>query len=211
MSFAQKFFNWLNKSSVKNAADPDPKTSPYVPDINNVQGQVTPVEYNTEQEVIIGSGINLGRQDVALQGPNGEFYFSSKSLSILCGCGHLVSQLHEETEPGKTPKRGICGKCLYCEVKFEKMVSKKLMTREEADIKSSVCTECARITTSGILCCPKHYTEVVDSDGKSLYLSPETVEVQNREEIISKIFSPFVSLFTEQNSHQLPSPEDNNE
>lgn len=211
MSFAPKFFDWLNKGSARKAADPNPKPADHVPDDSNFQGQVAPFEFNTHEDIIIGSSINLGRKNIRLQGPNGEFYFNHKSFSVLCGCGHLVSQLQPETVPGMSPKRGICGKCLYCEAKFEDMVSKKLMIREEADRRSLVCSECARMTVSGVLCCPKHCTAVTDDNGQIIYLGPEEQEQQKRKEVISKVFSPFISLLTESSNPQLPASEDNDE
>ena len=211
MSFAKSFYNWLNKGSAQKAADPAPKPACHVPDNSNFQGQVIPFEFNTQEDIIIGSGINLGKKNIRLQGPNGDFYFHHKSFSVLCGCGHLVSQLQPESEHGKTPKRGISGKCLYCETQYQEMVLQGQMEIIEAERKSLICSECARMTVSGILCCPRHCVRVADENGQVVYWDPEEQERQRRKEIISKIFSPFVFLLTEQSNPQLPSPEDNDE
>ena len=209
MSIADKFFNWLTKSSVKNAANPKP--APHIPDSSAAQGPMRPLEYNTREEIIIGSTINISTQDVLLKGPNGELVRSHKNLSVLCGCGHLISQLQPETEKGKSPKRGLSGKCLYCEDQFQEMVLKGKMTPMEAERRALVCSECARVTLSGVLCCPKHYISVADGSGQIVYLGPEEQEQRKREEIIGKIFSPFISVLTDQDNRQLPGPEDNNE
>ncbi len=209
MNIAKKFFNWLKKGSPNNAANPNPKAAAYNTANNNTFGPaITPLEISSQQEIVLGSFINIGNQDLASRGPNGEMLYSYKNLSFLAGCGHVISQLHAQNESGKTPIRGVGGRCLYCDAKYQQMAAKGLMSLDEADRRSLVCSECARVTVSGILCCPMHYTAIGDGNGNFVYLGPQEIEDQKRKDLVNKILSPFTSFLPRP---QLPNIEDKDE
>ena len=103
MSIASKFLNWLYKRSPHNAADPNPSAMPYDQDVNDIpfnESQI--IEMSIEQDVIIGIPLSFGDEDTIARGPNRELIRSHKKISILCGCGHIPSQLHAEKDAGKS-------------------------------------------------------------------------------------------------------------
>lgn len=210
MNITAKLFGWIVKSSAKNAANPNPPAFPATP---NVGGQFPiqqpPIEVAMEQEAIIGTDISLGHQDIASYGPSGELIRQRKNMSILCGCGHIVSQLQPTQEEGKSPLPGIGGKCFYCELELNEWALKGLIAPYEAQRQSLVCSNCAKITLSGKLCCPTHCTATIDGNGNTIYLGPddqarqqELAEQQARQETVQKIVKPFMSLFLGSNSEE---------
>ncbi|MFA6186347.1 MAG: hypothetical protein WC770_03925 [Phycisphaerae bacterium] len=211
MSMASKFLNWLYKRSPHNAADPNPSATPYDQDANIPRNESRPIEMAIEQDVIIGLPLSFEDEDTIARGTNGELIRSHKKISILCGCGHIASQLHAENEAGKSPKRGIAGKCLYCEKEFQKMLKKGLISEIEHERQSLVCTDCAKLAISGILCCPRHYAAIGDENGNIVYLDPDEQAKQSRKDIQKQILMPFATLFIKQNQPKPPSSSDINE
>lgn len=210
MNIASKLFGWLSKGSTKNAANPNPAATPVNPNFSGgFPGQSQPIEVAVEQDLIMGTNLSLGCQDSIAKGPNEELIRSHRNMSILCGCGHIVSQLHPTQEQGKAPVRGIGGKCFYCDMVYSELLLKGLVTQSEAERQSLVCSDCAKITVSGKLCCPKHYIATIDESGNTIYLGPEEQEQlegqQSRQEIIQMVFKPFIALVSEQK------PEDTHE
>jgi len=211
MSIASKFLNWLYKRSPHNAADPNPSATPYDQDANDIPyNKSHPIETFIDQEAFLGSILNFGIQKGIERDANGQLIRFHKRLSIVCGCGHIVSQLQAENEHGKSPKKGLEGICFFCEQELQKMVKKGKITEIEAQRQSSVCSECARMV-SGVLCCPKHYVEVSDENGNTVYISKNEHDEQGRKKITQKILMPIALLFTEPVQPQLPEPEDTNE
>lgn len=210
MNVASKLFGWLVKGSAKNAANPDPAATPASQNFSGeFPGQVSPIEVAMEQDLIMGTTLSLGQQDSVAEGPNGELIRSHKNMSILCGCGHIVSQLQPTQEQGKAPVRGIAGKCFYCDIEFGELKSKGLITAFEAERQSLVCSDCAKITLSGKLCCPKHYIATTDESGNTIYLGPDDqieqqqlAEQQARDKIIQKVFKSFTALLSGQKPEQ---------
>ena len=213
MNIASKLFGWLIKGSAKNATNPTPTATPATPNFSGeFPGQSPPIELAVEQDLIMGTNLSLGRQDSVAEGPNGELIRSHKNVSILCGCGHIVSQLQPTQEQGKAPVRGIAGECFYCDIEFNELMSKRLITAFDVERRSSVCSDCAKITVSGKLCCPKHYIAITDANGGIMYLGlddqikqQQLAEEQARNDVIQKVFVSFTSLFSEQK------PEDTHE
>lgn len=185
------FWKWLFKLSPDKASDPNPSPT----DVNTSAGVNRPIEMFVEQEAVLGMGSTFGYQNSAGRGTNGlERY--RKRFSVLCGCGHVVSQLHAEHTPGKPPQKGLGGKCYHCEKDLQKMFKKGLIPEAEAERQALVCSDCAKMV-SGFLCCPKHYIEVTDENGDTVYLGPDDQLKQKRKETIQKILTPFAVLFSE--------------
>ena len=92
------------------------------------------------------------------------------------------------------------------------LLSKGLISPLDAERYSLACSDCAKITISGKLCCPKHYIAIADETGNTIYLGPDDQTEQQqleeqraRQEIVQKILNPFMSLLSGQK------PEDINE
>ena len=213
MSISAKLFGWMVKRSVKNAAHPNPPATPATVNVDDkFGGQQTPIEFAEERDLIIGTDISLGHQDSVGYGPDGSLVRRHRNMSILCGCGHIVSQLQPVQEEGKAPLPGVMGECFYCRLELNEWVQKGLISPFEAQRQSLICSNCAKITLSGKLCCPKHYTVTIDANGNTVYLGPEDqakqqelAEQQARHETVQKILTPFRTLFLGSN------PEGNNE
>ena len=199
------FFKWFSKISPYKASDPNP--SPCASNSSNDNfhdDTIHTIEMSVEVENIIGSCLNIGIQDSIGRGAKGQLVRFRKSISVLCGCGHPVSQLHAENESGKSSKRGLAGKCFYCSKELQKSMIKGLISEMEAERLSLVCTDCARITISGVLCCPRHFAAIEDEKGNTVYIGPEEIVQQDRKETVKKILAPFAALFSEHTQPQLP-------
>lgn len=98
--------------------------------------------------------------------------------------------------------RGIAGKCFYCDAEYQKLSQKGQISPFDAERLSLVCADCGKITLSGQLCCPKHYTAVLNPDGTTTYLSPEDTEEQNRQNTIKNILGSMAQLFGKETSEQ---------
>ncbi len=199
------FFKWLSKMSPYKASDPNP--TPYSSNAYNDyfhDDTIHPIEMSVEQEDLIGSCFNAGVQAGIGRGAKGQLVSFRKNISVLCGCGHPVSQLHAENESGKSSKRGLAGKCFYCSKEFQKSVTKGLISEMEAERLSLVCTDCARMTISGVLCCPRHFAAIEDEKGNTIFIGPDEMVQQSRKQTINKILAPFAALFSEPNQPQLP-------
>lgn len=206
------FWKWLFKISPDKASNPNPSPSAsdaYRYTVPADGGQ--PIEASFEQENIIGSCLSLGVQNNIGRRSNGQLVRFLNKDSVLCGCGHPVSQLHAENEHGKPRKRGLAGKCLYCSKEYQKLLAKGLISEIDAERLSWVCSDCAQLTISGVLCCPQHYATIVDTNGNAIYLGPDEQLKQSRKELIQKILVPLSTLFMEPNQPQLPPPRDANE
>jgi len=204
MNLAQGLLGWLRKQSPLNAANPNPGTSPYNPgDYNTPPGGAQPIEISNEEEVTLGLNMRLGQQDSVVRGPTDELLRSRKDVYALCGCGHIAYQVQAKNKPGQQPVRGIAGKCAYCEGDFQEPLAKGLITLLEAERQSLVCSECARLTTSGVLSCPKHCVAMTEDNGQTVYLGPEEQTQLDRKQTTQKILTPFIWLFSDQNQKQI--------
>jgi hypothetical protein len=204
MSVTSKVVRWLLKQSPNNSADPNPGTLPQelnIPGTSSVGAQ--PIEISTEEECMLGSAVSLGQQDSAVQDLGEALIRSHKNLYVICGCGHVACHVQATNKQGQQPTRGIAGKCYYCEEQYQRAFLKGKITLIEADRRSLVCTDCARLTVSGVLSCPSHYTAVTESDGQTIYLGPDERSQLERKQTIQKILTPFILLFSGQNKQQI--------
>jgi len=133
---------------------------------------------------------------------NGQLIRAHNKLSILLGCYHIVAQFQALDQEDRHI-RGIAGKCFYCDQEVQELLQKGQITVFDAERLALVCTDCGKITNSGQLCCPKHYTAVSNPDGTTTYLSPEDAEEQNRQKTTKTILSSIELLFG-QNSQEIP-------
>ena len=197
-----KFWQWLLNRSSQNAAMPNvqPNTNDSVGRIN-IPIDTEPLETYIETGSLLGSLIKIGSEEGALRGPNGQLIRSHNKLSILLGCNHVVTQF-QALDKEDRHIRGIAGRCFYCDLEGQELLQKGLITVFDSERLSLVCTDCAKITNSGQLCCPKHYTAVSNPDGTTTYLSPEDAEEQDRQKTTKTILSSIALLFG-QNSQEI--------
>lgn len=201
--YALKFWDWLLKRSPQNAAKPNVQPNP-IDGIDSINASTCtePLEQYTEIVSILGSSVKIGSEEGSLRGPNGQLIRSHNKLSIVIGCHHIVAQFqaldHEDRHI-----RGIAGPCFHCGSELQKLLESGKITAFDAERLSLVCTDCAKITVSGQLCCPKHYTTVSNPDGTKIYLSPEDAEEQKRQNTTKTILNSVALLFG-QNSQEIP-------
>lgn len=203
------FWKWLLKLSPAKASIPNPTPSTENLYNCNFPGGGHPIEMSVEQDNLIGSRVSFGIQNSVGRGTNGQLLRIRSKTSILCGCGHIASNLHAENEHGKSATRGIAGQCLYCAKECRELEEKGYISEADADRMSLVCTDCARMA-SGVLCCTRHCIAVEDGNGGVIYISRSERERQKQEELVHKILSPVFSFFCEPSQSQLPQPENNN-
>lgn len=168
-------------------------------------GQV--IERNMEMESAVGLSLRIGRIQSLLRGEHGELIRVSEQKPCLLGCGHIISQLQPEDRQG-CHIRGLAGPCAFCLRDYSQGVQKGQISPSDAERLSLVCTDCARMTSSGVLCCPKHYTTVMAPDGSERYVDPDGAAQLRRQETVSKAFAVFLSLFQEDNTDPQPAKEE---
>ena len=202
-NFSSKFWEWLLKRSPQNAAQPNVQPNP-IDSVGNINIPICtePLDTSIETDSILGGPIKIGSEEGALKGPDGQLIRAHNKLSILLGCNHIVAQFQALDQEDRHI-RGIAGKCFYCALEVQGLLQKGKITVFDAERLALVCSDCGKITNSGQLCCPKHYTAVPNPDGTTTYLSPEDAEEQNRQNTTKTILSSIALLFG-QNSQEIP-------
>jgi len=205
--FAFKLWDWLINRSPKNAATPDLQPGPPGDTVNSAQRPgVQPVETSVNFQSCIGLLSRLSKQDRLFRGPDGELVTVSDQVGIAVGCEHVVTQLQAVDEKGRHV-RGIAGICRVCSRQYQKLLEKGQISALDAERLSLVCTDCGKITVSGQLCCPKHYTTVVAPDGKAVYLDEEEAKEMKRQDTVRTALGIVKFLFGE-DQPQIPNKQD---
>lgn len=213
IGFVSKLWHWLINRSPRNAATPDVQSHP----VGDASGPVIPsgsepIEIILQTESITGMQSEVGSIESFLKGPDGQLIRANRKFAILLGCEHAVTQLQAVDQQDRHI-RGIAGRCFYCTSQYQEQLKKGKITPFDAERLSLVCTDCGKVTTSGLLCCPKHYTAVTNPDGTIAYLGPEELRETKMRDTFRMILSPIVSLFIENGSSaiQTGQQEHNNE
>jgi hypothetical protein len=203
MTILSRVLAWLLKLSLRNNIPPSAGAMPCVRNAQHAQQNgATPLEISSKEEATWGLNCVMGQQDYAARGPRNEFIRSHSKGNVLCNCGHIAYQMQAIDKPGEQAVRGIAGQCQYCVAEFEKAVQKNEMTPEEAERRSLVCSECAKIIKDGILSCPRHCVAMTDVDGQTIYLdSAQTAEL-DRKQAVQNILSPLLGMFGDQDPSQ---------
>jgi hypothetical protein len=196
-SFASKLWNWLINRSPRNAAQPNPTA----PSDQQASGQASaynnrPFETYIETQSIQGFQTKVGWQESGVKTPDGELFRSRETFALTLGCGHIVNQ-QQQADQQDRHVRGIAGICFYCQQELLKALIRGEITPFDAERLSLVCSDCGKITISGQLCCPKHYTAIANPDGTVIYLGPEDVKEQERKQLTIRFFGPILDLFLE--------------
>lgn len=210
--FTSRFWHWLFNRSPRNAATPKVQPIPpmTVPSPGTQDGSC-PIETNIRTESIVGLLSKLGVVESASRGPDGQLITAEDKFALILGCGHLVDQVQAVDREGEHI-RGIAGQCEYCVRKNQELLSKGKISIFDAERLSLVCSDCGKTTTSGLLCCPKHYREVVNPDGTKSYLDPGQSQQIERQQAIQMPLRFIAGLFGEegrQPSQSKQEPEDN--
>jgi hypothetical protein len=188
-------WKWLYKRSPFNPHNmpvPNPGTGPS-PD-RTTPARAQPLEIGTTRQPIVGSLAEFVSIQSSVRGVEGELATSEVSLAILLGCHHIVSQLQAEDKDGRHI-RGIAGRCVYCSQEMQAAIASGQIDPQTADRLSLICTDCAALTASGHLCCPKHRVAVSSPDGKPIYFGPDDIEAQRKHDVMNKVWVPFMFLF----------------
>lgn len=201
----------------RSAPSAAPPAVPYIPP--NPAGPVAwsssglpiqPLERNVEVRAVSGLQNELGHMERRYRGADGEMirYYEDRR-SLIAGCGHHVMAASLEGAPQKSPRhREIAGLCAYCLREYQGLVAKGQMDPLEAERLSLVCTECAQMSTSGHLCCPRHRKTAVTPDGTTQYIDPDTAKSMARQNTIAKALHTVTWLLAETPHTQEHKPTD---
>ncbi len=167
------FLDYLFRRSPKNAATPNVQPAPPVASAQPGTGSsVRPLERNVEVSSIAGLLNELRRVETRYVGADGEVIHCLEAHGgFVLGCGH-----HGTAQAGAeegTRGREIAGVCAYCVRDYQPLVDKGELDPLQAERLSLVCNECARMTTSGHLCCPRHSRKVTAEDGTTPVHRPD--------------------------------------
>jgi hypothetical protein len=212
--FSARFWQWLTGRSASKAVPP---TVPYVPP--GPAGSpgwsggglpVQPLERNIEVHTIAGLQNKLSQIECRSRSAAGELirYYEGCG-DIVGGCRHRMRVASCEGGAGKDPRgREIAGLCDYCLREYQLLVEKGQMDPLEAERLSLICTDCAQMSTSGHLCCPRHRKAMADPDGKTVYLDPDAAKSMARQKTIAKALDVVTWLFAEPQDAQEHKPTD---
>lgn len=152
------------------------------------------LESLTETENIAGFTLEIGNKDYTVITPQRQLHRVIQSTSVILGCGHYINKTDKNAPEGNADYK-IAGMCHYCRAENLLLFKQGLITSYDADRLSLVCTCCARMTESGLLCCHKHSHKIPQPDGTKTYIDQQQMENVNREQTISRILKPFSQLF----------------
>ena len=210
MNIALKLWNWTFHRSPQNAVQPTVQPHPIQGiDPPTMPAGAQPIDQYVETDSILGGPISIGFEQNAAKGPLGELIRARNNSLLLLGCYHVVGQ-SQATDKEDCHVRGIAGKCFYCELELQLLFNKGEISYLDAERLSLVCTDCGQITSSGKLCCPKHYAIVTSPDGTKTYLDPEDVEKQERQKTVGTILGSLAVLFSDE-SPEINIKDENND
>jgi hypothetical protein len=199
---AHRLWKYLFERSPR--ATSTPNVQPQAPD-PVASGQ--PIERNLDMQSAVGLLLRVGRIENLLRGDEGELIRAHEHKSCLLGCGHIITQLQPEERDG-CHIRGLGGPCAYCLRENTGRLDKGELSPFDAERLSLVCSDCAKMTSSGVLCCPRHYTAVTAADGSEQYVDRDGAVQLKRQRTIAKAFGLVRSLFGEEEEPPSQSPSD---
>jgi len=160
-----------------------------------------PLECNTCTDSIAGFISKVGSTQAAWIGPDRELITTEDNLSVILGCGHRAGSVQDATEKRDKNPHQIGGQCHYCAIEYGKLLAKGKISIFDAERLSLVCSDCAKITTSGLLCCPKHYVKLTGADGQEIYLDREQACRLDRQRTAAMVLGFLAGVFGDRN-HQ---------
>lgn len=187
------------RRSNRNATEPKPMYEPPEQPCRGHNGCLKPIETSIETQSVIGLFHQSGHVDDAAQGPDGELVASRDNRqSILAGCGHIAQLQDSVTDQNQYPR--IAGVCAYCLAENAELVEREEISPLEAERLSLICSDCGKVTTSGLLCCPRHYTVIERPAGKIIYLDPQEAKQLKRKETLARGQEILMLLFGQDGS-----------
>ena len=208
--FCSKFWDWLFKRSPKNAAIPNVCSQP-VGDtgFTNQSTGAECVETNIETQHILGLLLNMANVDSVYRNANGGLVRKNDDETVvMLGCGHLGTTRRKGRSKDDKIKR-IAGRCWRCHADLQKKLSSRrgatfdLQELILAELKTLVCEDCAKITTSGHIACADHRAEVPAPDGTPTYVDVEQAKEVRRQDTVRTAVGIVNYLFGEEQS-QIP-------
>lgn len=207
--FNSKLWDWLIKRSPKDASRPDVQTSPSDDMVDSAQpyrGQR--IETNIEAQRILGLLLRMAVTDSVCRTPDGELLrMHNDETVVLLGCGHLGTPRKRAGQKNDKIKQ-IAGQCRHCaadlQQEFVNDTQTDLLGLLHKELKTLICEDCARITTSGHLACSDHSTEAVGPDGQKRFLGPEEAKEQERKDITEAILGPVCYLLCQNGQKKIP-------
>lgn len=198
MNFALKLWNWIFNRSPQNAAKPN-TAIPLSQDPFGVASSHDdiPIETYSENQFIQDSTVKVGWEEYTFRTSEGHLIRTRNNFALRLGCGHIVRQQQAIEQPDRRI-RGIAGTCFYCRQELLKAISRGEISPFEAESLWLVCSECGKITVSGHLCCPKHYTTIINPAGTAIYLGPEDVKEQKRQQLTISFLGRILDLFLQE-------------
>ncbi|MDI6449139.1 hypothetical protein [Anaerobaca lacustris] len=186
----------LFRRSPKNAATPNVQPAPPATSAqSSASAPIEPLERNVEVRSIRGLLNDLHRLDGRYRSAEGELISRCEAEEgIVLTCGHIGTAFRPSPEKDRA-ETWIAGLCTYCVREYQSLVEKGELDALQAERLSLICNECARMTTSGHLCCPRHSTKVTAEDGSTKYIDPDTAKSASRQSTIVKALSVLQYLF----------------
>ena len=202
-NFCKKLLEILFFRSSSQAANPNvtpqPPDNPFTPSIPEQQ---QPIESYFEMDSI--DSLKMGKTDFAGKDAFGQLVRGRTRHNVQLGCNHLVNQIQpEQTETQQI--RGVAGVCYYCNLEIQSEQQRRiaagepLLPPDDAIRLTLVCTECARMSVSGILCCPRHSRIVDDGCGNSICLDIDELDSQAKKNSMLRIITPIFSYIDRPN------------
>ena len=200
--FASKLWHWLINRSPRNAATPEVQAQSANDGVNSAQsywGQQ--IETNIETQSILGLLLRMASIDSMSRAPDGELVRKHDDETVvLLGCGHLGTLRRRADQENNNIKK-IAGQCHYCAADLQQELVSGASIDSRAflhkELKTLVCEDCGKITTSNHLACPDHYTKVVTPDGSDICVDEEQVKEIKRQDTVRMALGIVKFLFSE--------------
>ena len=209
----EKLWNKLfSRPSVPSPGTSPPPMGPNTLSIAASNQEYHPIEDVTDVDWIEGTPLELGETHTAGRDESGQLIRRHARKYITLGCGHQVKQIQAVKEKAKNI-RGVAGTCFYCQQEIFELIDQQIRSGHtplspfDAARLIRVCTDCARMSVSGKLCCPRHSMIVPDGNGGQICLGWEEMQAEQIKARRQMIFGPLLSLFVEEvdpNEHELP-------
>ena len=193
---ASKFWDWFMNRSPRDAAVPDvqPGSSAW-PHPSSGDSAIQPIERHVEMRSFAGLLNTPYRVETLGRSVDDELVrCHHDGADMILGCGHKVSGFQDKDKKPQDD-RTIAGLCAYCVREYQPQVQKGEMDPLHAERLSLVCSECAKVSTSGYLCCPRHCKPTAGSDGTTHYVDSETALKMARQDVVGKAFRAVMWLF----------------
>lgn len=193
-------WHWLTgRSPGKTAATTVPPIQPPPPGPPGWPSHSVPLqprEHSIEIASMGGLLNDLRYEESRYRGPDGEIIHRCHGRRhILAGCRHPIKMDQGDADSKHDHCRQFGGLCVYCVREYQPFVETGQLDPLEAERLSMVCSDCARMTTSGHLSCPRHRAAVVGPDGTTQYVDKEAAKNMTRKDTVGKAVNTFFWLF----------------